>query len=110
VIDGKEIQRILGGRIRGFRKQKQLSQADLAEKAGISITFLSSIERGNKYPASVTLSKIVNALDVSVSELFQTDNEVSYLKLYVSRFKKDLTRNMLKSIDAVYNEYDEYKK
>ena len=48
-----------------------MSQAVLAEKAGISIPFLSDIERGNKWPYMDTLINIANVLEVDVYELLK---------------------------------------
>jgi transcriptional regulator with XRE-family HTH domain len=49
-VDGQEIKAILGKNIKFIRNQRQYSQEILAEKAEISITFLSNIERGLKFP------------------------------------------------------------
>lgn len=92
---------MLGRRIQFCRKQRQLSQAALAEKADISITFLSQIERGLKYPTSETLSAIANSLEVEVGELFQ-DGEVPVEQgKLLERFKNDVQ----KSVDTVYAAY-----
>jgi transcriptional regulator with XRE-family HTH domain len=48
-----------------------MSQADLAEKADISIPFISEIERGNHWPQPDNLAKIALALDVEVYTLFR---------------------------------------
>jgi transcriptional regulator with XRE-family HTH domain len=48
-MEEQELKGILGKNIKFFRSRRHLSQADLAEKAGISITFLSNIERGNNF-------------------------------------------------------------
>ena len=44
-MDGQEIKTALGKNIKLIRNQRQYSQELLAEKADISITFLSNIER-----------------------------------------------------------------
>jgi transcriptional regulator with XRE-family HTH domain len=82
-----------------------LSQAALAEKAHISITFLSNIERGIKYPTSDTLSHLANSLEVDVYELFCPDNSVEERKALIDRFSKDITRNVLKTLETVCNAY-----
>jgi transcriptional regulator with XRE-family HTH domain len=105
VINGQELRAILGKGIRFYRKQKQLSQADLAEKADISITFLSKIERGIKFPTSDSLSGIANGLEVEVYELFRYDDSpVEQWDLF-ERFKKDITQNVQDALDRVYKEY-----
>ena len=48
-----------------------LTQAELAEKTGLSDNFIGLIERGVKHPTLETLNKIAEALQVQLSELFQ---------------------------------------
>lgn len=49
--------------IRGARAMLSLTQAELAEKAGISTTGLNNIERGNADPKASTLRAIQGALE-----------------------------------------------
>jgi transcriptional regulator with XRE-family HTH domain len=67
------IKNILGRNAKYFQFHRQLSQAALAEKADISVTFLSNIERGKMFPKVETLSRLTESLDVEVFELFRTD-------------------------------------
>ena len=69
----QEIKDILGRNIKHFRFLRKLSQAALAEKADISITFLSNIERGKMFPKVETLSRLTESLEVEVSWLFKTN-------------------------------------
>jgi len=103
MIDGQGLRILLGKRIQLYRKHWQLSQAALAERADISITFLSQIERGVKYPTSETLSRIANALGVEVCELFKEDAAPAGHRNLLMRFKNDI----LKSVEAVYTAYEE---
>lgn len=47
-MTGNDIREILAQNIKTLRAHRQFSQAELAEKADISIPFLSSIECANK--------------------------------------------------------------
>jgi transcriptional regulator with XRE-family HTH domain len=107
MISGQDLRVLLGKRIQFYRKQRQLSQAALAEKADISITFLSKIERGLKYPTSDTLSGITNGLGVEVYELFRQDETPEERRNLLERFKKDITQGVLKTLEAVYKAYEE---
>lgn len=57
--------RSIGKNIRKYRLNIKLRQEDLAEKAGLSVNYLSAIERGEKIPALDSLIEIINALGVS---------------------------------------------
>jgi transcriptional regulator with XRE-family HTH domain len=107
MISGQDVKALLGKRIQFYRKKRRLSQAALAEKADISITFLSNIERGLKYPTSETLSGIANGLDVSVCDLFQDAETPTGNRNLLERFKLDITQNVLKTLEAVYKAYEE---
>ena len=49
---------------------RDLSQEQLAEKAGITSDFVSTIERGLASPSFDTLQKLADVLEVHVSEFF----------------------------------------
>jgi transcriptional regulator with XRE-family HTH domain len=105
LITGQILRENLGKAVRFYRKQQGFSQAELAEKAGISITFLSKIERGIKFPTSDTLSGLANGLGIEVYQLFRNDESpVEQLKLF-ERFKKDISKNINETLEAVFNEY-----
>jgi transcriptional regulator with XRE-family HTH domain len=72
-----DITKELGRRIRQLRQSRpqKLTQEDLAERADISVSFLSMIERGERAPHIETLVKIAHALDVSMSDLFLFPSE-----------------------------------
>ena len=60
----------IGNRIRKLRNDISLSQEQLALKAGIAPSFLGEIERNTKKPSIDSIEKIANALEISLSELF----------------------------------------
>jgi transcriptional regulator with XRE-family HTH domain len=107
MISGQDVRVLLGRRIKFYRKKRQLSQAALAERADISITFLSNIERGVKYPTSETLSCIANGLGVDICDLFQETETSMGRRNLLERFKIDITQTVLKSLEAVYKAYEE---
>jgi transcriptional regulator with XRE-family HTH domain len=67
-----DIGKRLGQRIRELRTQRpeRWTQEDLAERARISVSFLSMIERGERVAHVETLAALAEALGVSLAELF----------------------------------------
>ncbi len=61
--------RKMGMRIRQVRKAKGWSQDELAQKCGISMSFLGHIERGTRIMSIETFVNICNALDAGADEL-----------------------------------------
>ena len=104
-MDGKTIKAILGKNIKSIRLEKSLTQAVLAEKANISIIFLSSIERGTKYPKADVLARIAQVLDVEAFELFKGDLVPSDSKKLVARLSKDISAKLNSALDSIFNQY-----
>lgn len=66
-----------GNRIRLLRGECGLTQEQLAERAGISVDFLSLIERGKNSPSFDNLDDLADALDVTVAQLFSFEGVTS---------------------------------
>ena len=63
---------INGKKIREIRKNKGLEQSDLAAVAGVSVSYISQIERGvRKNPSIDVLYAIANKLEVNVDDLLK---------------------------------------
>jgi transcriptional regulator with XRE-family HTH domain len=104
-METQEIKDILGRNIKHFRFHRQLSQSALAEKANISVTFLSNIERGKMFPKVETLSRITESLDVAVFELFRADLVPEDNKEVINRFSSDITKNVNLALEEVIKQY-----
>ena len=59
----------MGMRIRQVRRARGWSQSELAEKCGISMSFLGHIERGSRIMSMETFANICTALDAGADEL-----------------------------------------
>ncbi len=66
---------MIGQRIKDYRLQKKLSLSELAERAGVAKSYLSSIERNlQSNPSIQFLEKISSVLGVSVKTLLQEED------------------------------------
>ena len=59
-----------GIKVREIRKEKGLSQEELAFKADLHRTYIGMIERAEKNITLINIEKIANALEVSINTLF----------------------------------------
>ena len=59
----------LGARIRDVRHARQLSQEQLAERAGVSYKFLGEVERGQGNPTVKWLEAVARGLGVTIKDL-----------------------------------------
>ncbi len=62
--------RALGMQIRELRKARNMTLADLASRAGMSVSYVSQVERSLSSPSVVALYEISRALGVNISFFF----------------------------------------
>jgi transcriptional regulator with XRE-family HTH domain len=77
--------RHLGREIRGLRKARNFTLADLAERSKLSIGYLSLLERNLSTPSINSLHAISRALGVTVSWFFHADDNHTDEQEYVVR-------------------------
>jgi len=63
--------RTFGHVVRRAREGQELSQEDLAEKAGLHRTYIGGIERGERNVGLVNILRICGALGISPADLFR---------------------------------------
>ncbi len=90
----------LGDKIRLMRSEKNLSLQDLANRAGISLSYLSEIERGTVYPALNTLKRIAEGLGVPPSAVMGQEGSLGH-KLKALREEYGLTQAQLANLAGV---------
>jgi transcriptional regulator with XRE-family HTH domain len=64
------LRRQFGKRLRSIRHERGLTQEELAELVGISVDFLSLIERGINAPSFEVLEQMAGGLKLPVMALF----------------------------------------
>lgn len=71
----KELFKKIGNNLRIFRKKANLTQAQLAESVGISISYLSKIEANNcdKSISLSILNQIANFLEIDIINFFKEE-------------------------------------
>lgn len=65
-----DIRPAFGDRVRALRDRLKLTQENLAERAGLHVTYVSGIERGLRSPRLHVVDRLAHALDVTLAELF----------------------------------------
>src|ERR671923_675596 len=61
----------VGGRLRDIRRSRRATLRTIADRAGVSESFLSQVERGRASASIASLRRIAGALGVSVADLFE---------------------------------------
>ncbi|MGI9232958.1 MAG: helix-turn-helix domain-containing protein [Woeseiaceae bacterium] len=69
------LEQAIGRQVRRFRRQLEMSIADLCNATGLSQGMVSKIENGNTSPSLATLSALSEALNVPFTALFRAYDE-----------------------------------
>ena len=103
----KELLRALARRLRALRERQGLTQEDFAARCGISISFASLLERGERSPSYETLVQLSDALRIPLADLFRESGEATgyddpyYAKLVELARRRRLTRAQVDRLVAV---------
>jgi len=73
------------------RNRQKWTQAELAEKANISINFLSDIETSKKWPSPATLVKLAGVFGIEVYELLKPEYVLAdNFPELIEKYKEDI--------------------
>lgn len=100
----------MGDRVQDTRKNRGLTQEQLAKKIDITVEYMSQIERGLKTPSMQVFIKLVEVLDVSADYLLR--DTVSTRNLYgdkqLGSKLERLTPKQRVALEALIDTYIEY--
>jgi len=91
-LKAEDLRYIFGLKLRRYRQERELALAQLAAKTGLSISYLSEIEKGKKYPKPEKIFDIAAALEISFDDLvsLQVDGRLAAVKqLFSSHFLQE---------------------
>jgi len=66
-----KLKKIFSNNVRKYRIKQNLSQEELAEKAGVHRTYIGSVERGERNITINVMEKICVALEIPITDLFK---------------------------------------
>lgn len=100
-MDEKEFKKLFGLKIRELRKDKNLTQEQLAELVWLDTQHYCKMENGLHFPKLNNLIKLADVLGVSVQDLF--DFKLSEDEKIVQNIKFNLNKLRLKELKMVKN-------
>ena len=95
----------LGAFVCELRKEKQMTQKEMAEKLGITDKAISKWERGLSYPDISMLEPIAELLDVSVMELLQGQRIQKETTLTVQEAQKMVDDSLILSDSEIHRKH-----
>ena len=112
-----ELRLVLAGNIKLYRGRRNWSQADLSEKTGLSIVYISDLERGNKWPYLDTLVKLAEAFEIEAFELLKPEGDLpENTAVFLSKYHEEtlavleksftsMKKNAFRSLKSLRNQY-----
>ena len=97
------LKQLFGHNLHSYRKLRELSQEQLAEKLEISIKHLSEMETGKVFASAELIEKIAKELNVSISALFYTPDEKSFDGTDFSKVDDILEEETIKALGNIKN-------
>lgn len=101
----------ISNQIRDLRVAKQITQQELAEKTNLSVPYISQIENNHRKISLDTFIKIVNALEISLSDFFLPysviqDEDITQLILKIQKNpqNKSIAKKVVEIIDLMDKE------
>ncbi|HEP5559332.1 phage repressor protein [Streptococcus dysgalactiae subsp. equisimilis] len=98
-MNDKELALYIGSKIKELRKNKGLTQKELAILVNMGDTTIANYEKGFRTPKKNTLFKLANALSVTIDDLFppiqEIDNAKHELKIPTSPLVKKITTTVV---------------
>ncbi|MCX7845808.1 MAG: helix-turn-helix transcriptional regulator [Dictyoglomaceae bacterium] len=75
----------IGNKIRKLRKEKNLTLEELSKKTGLSLSYISLIERGLKNPSLKALEKIAECFGINPAIFFKEEdiNEKESIEVFL---------------------------
>jgi Predicted transcription factor, homolog of eukaryotic MBF1 len=104
----------IGKNIKNFRKNKKLTQKQLADIIGVSVVTIQNYENGRREPNMETLKKIASALDIKLNDLLldELDSFTNSLKNNIEKLANNNPKhdNVLSSFETALSSLTEMKK
>ena len=90
----------IGKRIKQCREKLGLTQEQFAEKTGLTVNYISTVERGASFPRCEKLITIINALETSADAIFcdVVDHSMGYRESLLSKQLEELAPDERKKI------------
>lgn len=97
----------IGKRIKQCRETLGLTQEQFAEKTGLTVNYISTVERGASFPRCEKLITIMNALEVSADAIFcdvtthRNDYQTNELSKRLSKLPPEAQKRILNILDIL---------
>ena len=109
------IDKRIGKRIKECREKLGLTQEQFSEKTGLSVNYISTVERGGSFPRCERLITILNGLEVSADAIFcdvteySTEYKANEVSKRLSTLPVEEQRRILEILDLMIQQAENNK-
>ena len=100
-MDSEKLKLQIGNNIASFRKQRVMTQAELAEKLNYSDKAVSKWERGESVPDVMTLAQLAEIFGIGIDALIGNTSEVPSVKPEVSAPRRRVNKNVIQMLVSI---------
>lgn len=103
--DMSDLLQTIGINIRRYRTGRKMTQARLAEEAGVATTFITQIESAKEIPSLRTISRVADALQVEPYELLIPENistshhDCECVQIIEKRIRQELVDRVIAALE-----------
>lgn len=76
----EDLKKIISKNVKAKRKEAGITQSKLADKCGLSLTYISHVEQGLKWPSVKTVNKIARALNIPPSFILSDTESINIIQ------------------------------
>lgn len=104
-MQGWQVQAIVAANIKRIRRNLGLTQAELAERAGISSGYMCDIERSRRWPSAEKLARIAEELKLDPFQLFLPTEDSPYFDRLrtLTSFSRQVTEAFTRDLTEVFD-------
>lgn len=103
-MEQEQLKLRVASNIKKYRKQKKLTQSDLASQTGISFQTIASIESCRVWTSDLNICKIADILEVDVYKLFLPTKDTFIHEEEARKLKEDLYKDIQKIIEKSFQD------
>ena len=85
-----DIAELFGRRVRALRRQQDLTQQELGDRADLNYKYIGGIERGQENPTLKVIAKLATGLGVEMVDLFEVEHEERNPDVLRERIEEEL--------------------
>lgn len=98
----KNIQTTFGDNCRRIRNKNGFTQEEVTERSGLSLSYISEVERGKSNPTLATMEKLAKGLNAELAELLEFKHGQASPQEIRQRLIKIITATDAETLSAFY--------